>query len=395
MNVRLIIHRSLLAAMAALALSSCDMMTEDRDDCPTGLYVNFVYDYNIQRADMFKDHVGGLTLYVYDESDRLVASKTMGGSQLSKYGSYIHFTEEELAPDHTYRLMAIAFQNDQLSANGAKYRLTGNSIGDQWQQFFINLDHKTTRQPDNYFYVSNATPLDTLWHTLTTVTTPADSMPKQLYPAMLTPAKTEYRWLRDGSIKTNGQETVSIVKDEPTYATISLIRDTNHLNISLREIDEPEAVNHEDYEVFIIDDNAVLDCANNVVTPSDTVVYHPYAQWTTAYDGNGTIGVQRSAHYDLMFNRLCYDPSPANNAVLCIRKKSTNQTVAVLNLPQILSEGRTAYEMNNYQPQEYLDREYDYRLELFLKGEKWKQLTELYVCIDILSWAKRIQFENL
>ena len=124
-------------------------------------------------------------------------------------------------------------------------------------------------------------------------------------------------------------------------------------------------------------------------------MYRPYAQWTTTYDGNGAIGVQRSAHYDLMFNRLRYDPSPANNAVLCIRKKSTNQTVAVLNLPQILSEGRTAYEMNNYQPQEYLDREYDYRLELFLKGEKWKQLSELYVCIDVLSWAKRIQFENL
>ena len=44
--------------MVVAALSSCDMMTEDLSDCPTGLYVNFVYDYNIQRADMFKDHDG-------------------------------------------------------------------------------------------------------------------------------------------------------------------------------------------------------------------------------------------------------------------------------------------------------------------------------------------------
>ena len=69
MNVRLIIQKGFVAVLAAMALSSCDMMTEDLDDCPTGLYVNFVYDYNIQRADMLKDHVGGLTLYVYDESN--------------------------------------------------------------------------------------------------------------------------------------------------------------------------------------------------------------------------------------------------------------------------------------------------------------------------------------
>lgn len=395
MNVRLIIQKGFVAMMAAMALSSCDMMTEDLDDCPTGLYVNFVYDYNIQRADMFKDHVGGLTLYVYDESDRLVASKTMGGSQLSKYGSYIHFTEEELAPDHTYRLMAIAFQNDQLSANGAKYRLTGTSIGDQRQQFFINLDHKATRQPDDYYYVSNATPLDTLWHTLTTVTTPADSMPKLLYPAMLTPAKTEYKWLHDGSIKTNGQETVSIVKDEPTYATISLIRDTNHLNISLREIDEPEAVNHEDYEVFIIDDNAVLDCENNLVAPADSVVYRPYAQWTSVVESDGQTTADYSAHYDLMFNRLRYNPTTQNNAVLCIRKKATGDVIALFNLPYILCQGRMAYEIYNYQPQEYLDREYDYRLELFLKGGRWQEGAYIAICVHDLPWVKRIQFVSL
>ena len=395
MNVRLIIQRGFVAMMAAMALSSCDMMTEDLDDCPTGLYVNFVYDYNIQRADMFKDHVGGLTLYVYDESDRLVASKTMGGSQLSKYGSYIHFTEEELAPDHTYRLMAIAFQNDQLSANGAKYRLTGNSIGDQWQQFFINLDHKATRQPDNYFYVSNATPLDTLWHTLTTVTTPADSMPKQLYPAMLTPAKCDYSWQRDGSIKTNGQETVSVVSGEPTYATISLIRDTNHLNLSLREIDHPEQVSHEDYDITIIDDNTILDCENNLVAPADSVVYRPYAQWTSVVESDGQTTADYSAHYDLMFNRLRYNTTTQNNAVLCIRKKATGDVIALFNLPYILCQGRMAYEIYNYQPQEYLDREYDYRLELFLKDGRWQEGAYLAICVNALAWAKRIQFVSL
>ena len=53
-------------------LSSCDMMTEDEDITNCGLFVTFKYDYNLQRADMFGDHVGGVTLYVFDSEGRFV-----------------------------------------------------------------------------------------------------------------------------------------------------------------------------------------------------------------------------------------------------------------------------------------------------------------------------------
>ena len=417
MNVRLIIQKGFVVMMAAMALSSCDMMTEDRDDCPTGLYVNFVYDYNIQRADMFKDHVGGLTLYVYDELDRLVATKTMNEGQLSRYGSYIHFSEEELAPDHTYRLMAVALQKDwnaALQTAGAKYRLTGNSIGSEWQQFFIDLDHQATRAEANYYNVSNAAPLDTLWHTLTTVTTPADSMPKQLLPAMLTPANCEYSWQRDGSIKTNGQEKVSVVSGEPTYATMSLIRDTNHLNITLHatgnENLEDNLVKDEDYTVEIIDNNAQLNCRNELSKPADTLVYTPYAQWTTSFLGTDGVVSEQQAHYDLMFNRLLYknvsvendkyailnqeDINKARNAVLIIRKKDTGEIIFGINLPYILSTGRT-YQERYYHYQEYLDREYDYRLHFIMKGGRVEEI-RFYIGLEyhIIPWGIRQQHEN-
>lgn len=65
---------SAVAAVAAMALggaaTSCTMIEDDVTDCPTGLYVRFVYDYNTQRADMFRDHVGHVKLYVYDEIGR-------------------------------------------------------------------------------------------------------------------------------------------------------------------------------------------------------------------------------------------------------------------------------------------------------------------------------------
>ena len=90
-----------------------------------------------------------------------------------------------------------------------------------------------------------------------------------------------------------------------------------------------------------------------------------------------------------MFNRLRYNTNTNDNALLCIRRRSTGTEVAVINLPYILSEGRTAYEIYSYSPQEYLDREYDYRLEFFLRGDRWLYVS---VCIDVLSWAKRIQY---
>ena len=382
MNVRQFIQKSLMVAMAAVLFSACSMMSDDLSDCPTGLYVNFVYDYNIQRADMFKDHVGGLTLYVYDETDRLVTQRTVSGDDLSRYGYYVHFTEQELAPGHHYRLQALAMQKDwtaALSTPGAKYRRTDMQTGSSRTDLAISLDRTATRLASDYREVSATAPLDTLWHTLTTISTDTPDHP----------AKTQHRERADGTVTDNGQETFLLEHDLPTYATVSLIRDTKHLNISLHELDTPGDVSADDYEVFILDDNGDLDYANRVVAPSDSLVYRPYAQWTATFQGDGEIPTERTAHFDLMFNRLRYNTNTNDNALLCIRRRSTGTEVAVINLPYILSEGRTAYEIYSYSPQEYLDREYDYRLEFFLRGDRWLYVS---VCIDVLSWAKRIQY---
>ena len=383
MNVRHIIQRGLQMVVVAALLAGCDMMKEDMSDCPTGLYVNFVYDYNIQRADMFKDHVGHVTLYVFDEEDRLVAQRSVSGSELSVYGYNVHFTEQELAPDHLYRLTAVAMQtdwNEALTTMGAKYRKPTLSKGDMRQQLCVSLDRLPAKEGTNYCEVpmENA-PLDILWHTKQVMEATAPGLP----------TSTKYRESATGEAVTNATEAVSLVHGKPAYATVSLVRDTKHLNISLRELDKPEDVDDDDYEVFIIDANGDLDCENRVVTPTDSLIYRPYAQWTDEFDAGGTIGVERSAHYDLMFNRLMYSTTVDDNAVLCIRKRSTREEVAVINLPYILCQGRTAYEIYNYRPQDYLDREYDYRLEFFLRNDRWEYIN---VCIDVLSWAKRIQY---
>ncbi|EKC70454.1 lipoprotein, partial [human gut metagenome] len=76
------------------------------------------------------------------------------------------------------------------------------------------------------------------------------------------------------------------------------------------------------------------------------------------------------------------------NAILTITNKTTGEEVARINLADYLAQGRGAFEARHYSAQEFLDREYDYKLDFFLQGNQWKYVQ---LSISILDWSKRIQ----
>lgn len=383
----------LLACLALLCPCSCTMIEDDLSDCPTGLFVRFVYDYNTRRADMFKDHVGYVTLYVYDENGNKMAERSVTeqtpGQPLRKYGYSIHFTPDEL-PAGRYRLLAVAMQKDwdkAQSVAGARY---SRSEARDASSFTVTLGHQEDADSETGFHaVSSEAPLDTLWHTLKVMShAPQDGI------AVPDIDRTHAPY----SVYPLEEQFVSIQSNRATYATVSLIRDTKHLNITLRQIDLPDAVSHKDYEISISADNAVVAHDNSVITGTP-LLYTPYAAWTTYVDDSGlhtgfaaasrTDDIRHTAHYNIMFNRLMMPASPLapDGARLTIRNRNNGKIVADINLPYVLAEGRTAYEYG-YQPQEYLDREYDYNLDFILKGDTW-----LYcdIRIDVLSWTRRVQ----
>lgn len=405
-----IFHTSASALLCLVGAASCAMMTESREDCPEGLYVRFVYDFNTQRADMFKDHVGHVRLSVFDTEGRKVAEKEVSNSgdnsPLGEYGYTIHFTPEEL-PAGSYRLQAVGMQRDWTEAEatpGAKYRR--NSV-DTHDQLHISLDHSAEKiTGTEQFAVSDEAPLDTLWHTLKVMSLePRDGVD---VPAVS-------RTSRPYSIYPLEEQYVTVIPEHATYATVSMIRDTKHLNVTLREIDEPASVSADKYEVKIMDNNGHL-AHDNTVETHDSLRYTPYAAWTTRFLDNGTLEIesvdkgnlgqakapragedanvtQRTAHYNLMFNRLMHNADDSDdNAILQITNKETGKVVAHINLPSVLAEGRVAYDIYNYGEQEYLDREHDYHLNFFLKGDKW-----LYcdIVINVLAWTKRKQNVDL
>ena len=349
--------KKLLIALVSLAtLTSCDMMKEDEDLTDCGLFVTFKYDYNLQRADMFGDHVGGVTLYVFDSEGNFIRTyenNNIPSMGMMLDGQYTHAMQILDLPDGKYRFIALANQKSYdatLATVGAKYRRSTLTAGDENEKLTVTLDREPSAGGANPM-VSNEAPLDTLWHGMT------------------------------------GSEAIEVKSTDKSVAHISMVRDTKMLTIGLHNLDAPTDINTDDFEYFIVDNNGHL-AYNNSLLADDDIVYTPFHTWNTeSQDANGALSY-KTAHACLTFNRLIWSDTPDENALLIIRNKNTGKEVCAINLTDFLSQGRNAYDYYAYSRQEYLDRAYDFYLDFFIRNEVW-QYAE--VRINVLSWAKRIQ----
>lgn len=357
----------LVIAVFGCFFSSCSMVHEDLGDCPDGLYIKFVYDYNLERSDMFKDQVGGVTVFIFDNNGYLIKKQSVSNigteTPLKTYGYTMHI--ENLNPGK-YKLIAFANQKDYeetLKGKGAKYRMSDIQVGDSMSALKSVLDSdpavKGLKLVEN-----SGSPLDTLWHGIV-------------------------------------NDSIKVKDEEPTYTTVSLVRDTKNLNITLRQIEEPTQCPIEDYDIYITDRNGTI-LYDNRVEESDTLEYTPYAKWNSYFTSEGistkikpldTTSIHSMvAHADLSFNRLLYRNAADKPAMLYIHNNKHNVMIAKINLADVLAEGRNAYEYYNYSRQEYLDRAHDFHLDFFLVGDRWDYIN---LSISTLPWSIRIQNEDI
>ena len=357
--------KTFIALTALAALSSCSLMSDSLEDCPQGLSVEFVYDYNVERANMFNDHVGSVTLYVYDQAGQLVRMQTEDNTASAQPLRNVNYrmTVDGLQPGE-YRLLALANQRryaDISQLSGVRYLRDGQSGP-------MNNLSVTLAMPGSQTATQIAQQLDTLWH-------------GTLRSAQYTQNPVTRA---DDPVLVNAQ-TVTVREHELTSCVVSLVRDTKRLHISLRQADDPAHCDIADYEIFITDQNGKILWDNNVDTDgTPQLTYRPFDEWNTyyssvtaqSYDSRPASdeGLEETAHADLDFNRLML--------------RQGNSTVAPAMLYEILQQGRGAFERYAYSPQEFLDRAYDYRLDFILVGEEWNFIT---LGIHSLPWTKRFQ----
>lgn len=407
--------KSLIVACVLSGIASCSMMTDEEklDGCPTGDFVvQFVYDYNIQRADMFRDHVGEIALYVFDENGKFVTQREISDKDIIsnrdkrcqiifRAGDDPNDPKVELLAGGKYQFVAIAGQRKDAiidtdealpvsidDAERARYRHTHYGVSSHEDDLRVALDRGATPDEFGRYAVNSNAPLDTLWHTLGI-----------LYAGQHSTDDPKFNgWRDDPLVKIRENiydfDNIELHSPEDTL-TISLIRDTKHLHVALKELDKPAEVNADDYEVYIEDANGLMNVHNEVL-PDQHLIYRPYHQRTTdesdAYLDNEEGVKYTAAHWDMMFNRIIYHEKAEDDARLMIVRKSDNEVVAKLSLPRILAYDRIAKYYYNLIPQGYLDREYNYNLTFYLKGGKWEE-TEIWIATDVnvLSWNVRRQ----
>ena len=207
--------------VAALLLASCSMMKEDRSDCPdcrNPLHIKVRYDYNIQRANMFADHVEQATVFVVDPAtgtiiDTQTASNSATSQPLRDLSFAFNF--EGLAPGN-YRLFATG-----RSAADAAYKTSKPDIAQSIEGVHFTVPADGNGQVP-------AQRLDTIWNTLK----PVD---------------------------------IVVPENNPVEATVGLMRLTNDLNIMVFRRDHPADNDHQRYEVLVTDEHQTLGYDNSPV----------------------------------------------------------------------------------------------------------------------------------
>ncbi len=247
-------------------LSSCnDLMHDDLPSCDMGVDLQFKYDYNVQRADMFNDHVGGVCVFVFDEQGNLVARQDAaneGKSQPLKDPNYA--MRIDLQPGK-YHFATFAFQKkyeEALSQAGAKFHIEAPAAGESIEKLRTRLDRNAGKVENQ------ALPLDTLWQGL-------------------------------------GNETVEVKDLQITRHTISLVRDTKQLTISLHQLDEPADIHAEDFSYQITDANGYINYDNSLL-PDRGVDIHPIQDLDhrVHHSGGYRTGAYRSRRPDVLPPRV-------------------------------------------------------------------------------------------
>lgn len=342
------------AALAMTMLTGCDMFHDDLLDCATRpkvkTDVDFVYEYNTKAQDIFNEHVGAVTLYVFDSKGALVhEEEQVRGNRSGNMAVTL-----DLEPG-TYTTYAIAQAHphgylSSLNGRGAKFRRNTegqNPLGTA----ILNLDH------NNGLVSHQGVMLDTLFTTY--------AAQELVVPEVKDPV--------EGDVQQ---------PDIDVHATIPLMRVTNHLEVTFWQTDFPTQINPDFYDIKIEfpQGNGALDMTGAPIgTQSTRYTAYKVTPVTKAVEGKQTACLK--AEFGL--SRLMV----AHNARLIITNKLTGHVTTVNNLNSLLAKGREAYETFKWSEQEYLDREYEYSIEFGLDDEmpKWVQIN-----VSILGWAKKV-----
>lgn len=350
---------ALIIAVASLfGMSSCSAVYDDLEECPRGVIMRFIFDYNLEFANAFPKQVDCLTVYIFDTEGNLVERRTETSGVLADEDWRMKFD----LPAGNYRAVVYGGMECEQSS------------------FAHTRDVAEISRIDHLEVLANET------HIGDPSNPPQAPLHDHFY----------------GAVDFTVNEATDYDK-----TTVEMMRNTNHLRLVLQHIDNTP-VNHEDFDFEVIDDNTLFD-SNNDIVPRQAVTYTPWARGNAeagvyglpaddgddeaSRDGEG-MPVQ-VAYAEISMSRLVAnsahqwtsraDGKTHTGPRLRITAKADGHTVADLPLNNYLLLMKSDYH-RDMSAQEYLDRAYRHNLVFFLdENNAWVRMN-----IVVKDWIVRI-----
>ena len=377
----------ILLLLIVTVMAGCNLILEDSEPCApppdTRTVVNFVYDYNMTGDDLFNRHVGSVYLYVFDSKGIYRYRRESHRAEMrGKVDFSMSFDTTEIKPGETYQFVAIA------SANHIGYEATLETPGFTLQtemmpgissieDYILKLDRDDDGNLDfgvvDYkdAYGNSQKMMDTIW-----TTKPGEVQTVRIPQFYYTPS----------------------AQKQPDYiidVTIPMMRVTNSITVRLRGALFDENTREDDYNILIHfpHGNGTIDFTGNT-HPGKKLYYLPLRKKTVVYGSDGMPTrsddepeSQKSYGIESVFgvSRLKAD----DESCLQIRDGITNELIAEIPDFSMFLSSAFDHEMDN---QEFLDREYDFNVDIVLDNAG----NPLYaiLSIEVLGWSVRINFTS-
>lgn len=334
-----------MALAITAGLSACDNAIYDYDeDCPPdtpstpsnpnkpadpaeeegGFFVKYVFDMNMQFTDGFTERVNSVSLYVFNPSGTFIAKYEESGVALKD-------------EDYLMELKGLPAGNYELVA----WCGLANNDG----HFTVPTDASVSRNHDVTCMMA----------------TSSDAVHSAYQSKNLSPL---FHGRKDGA--------TYVDNNTKQVHTVYLVKNTNNINMTLQHKDGLE-FDKSRFTVTMHDSNDFMKYDNSVPSDNQEVQYRPYrtaigtttsrATASSRADGNSTTG--NFMQIELSTARLMKD----NNPIITVTDNETGKDIFSIPMVKWALQLRSS-NYKNMDDQEYLDREDNYNLMLWLDNNE-------------------------
>lgn len=285
---------------------SCNIIYDDLDPCPRGVNLRFVFDYNMEYANVFPSKVDCYTLLIYDKQGNFLKSFSEEGDKLK---------------DENYRL---------------KIDLPHGSY------HFVVYGGITCRNRSFSF-----------------VHDPVNGMLSDLRVRM------NYRnGMSDQLLHDFYHGAMDVTVDGEMYQdmTIYMMRNTNHIRVLLQHLNG-SSIPLDQFKILIEDDNTLFDAANNLISDG-MILYTPWTMGKVRSDAAADDNTSPIGFAEFSTSRFSVN---VNNRLIVRRADNDEEVLNIpLNKYLLLLKSERFGQMD---AQEFLDRENDWSIVFFLDSK--------------------------